>query len=569
LNSASAFVSVSPAVNDLSADRGQARKSAPLPSGGLLGLFVVSALALFLALFYTRHLPLIDRDEGRYAEGAREMLASGDWLVPRLFGVPYLEKPPLFYWLTAASYRVVGVNELGARLVSALAAAAGVLATGLFARRLFGARAGLFAAAILASSGLYFVLARVAITDMLFGVLIAGAIMTFFLAESEGRSFFPFWVLAAAATLTKGPVAPVLCALTAAAHLAIADRWAILRAPRFWRGLPLFLALVVPWFALVELAHPSFLRFYIYKEHMLRVTGDEHRQPFYWYAPWLLLGFLPWTPLLIATLPRIRRRLQERSRAGVAARFIGVWAAVIFAFFSIPRGKLAPYILPMFPALAILLGDALDRWIEADDTGRAVPRAFVGIGIALLLAVGGLPIGAGYSPVAIPPGLVLLAVTATLGAGLTTLCFARSRSWKPIAAVVSSVAAIECVAIVVAAPVVPYFTTLPVIEALRKQLRPDDPVALYSGYFPNLPFYLQRIPYFVVGNRELDFGVSVDGPGPWIVENLDELKERVGDRRLFIVLRTRESDLRRLLNLPGEARLLHRGRTSSLIEYRP
>ena len=73
----------------------------------------------------------------------------------------------------------------------------------------------------------------------------------------------------------------------------------------------------------------------------------------------------------------------------------------------------------------------------------------------------------------------------------------------------------------------------------------------------------------MVGNRELDFGVSVDGPGPWIVESLDELKERVGDRRLFIVLRTRESDLRRLLNLPGEARLLHRGRTSSLIEYRP
>ena len=105
-------------MNDLSADRGQARKSAPLPSGGLPGLFVVSALALFLALFYTRHLPLIDRDEGRYAEGTREMVASGDWLVPRLFGVPYLEKPPLFYWLTAASLATFGINEWAARLPS-------------------------------------------------------------------------------------------------------------------------------------------------------------------------------------------------------------------------------------------------------------------------------------------------------------------------------------------------------------------------------------------------------------------------------------------------------------------
>jgi hypothetical protein len=122
---------------------------------------------------------------------------------------------------------------------------------------------------------------------------------------------------------------------------------------------------------------------------------------------------------------------------------------------------------------------------------------------------------------------------------------------------------------VLAAPVAPYFTTIPVIEVLRERLGPDDSVALYSGYFPNLPFYLQRIPYFVVGNRELDFGVSLDGPGPWIVGSFDALKERVGDKRLFIVLRTRESDLRRLLGLPGEARLLHRGRTSSLIEYRP
>jgi 4-amino-4-deoxy-L-arabinose transferase-like glycosyltransferase len=538
-------------------------------SDGLLGLFGVATLALLLALFYTRQLPLIDRDEGRYAEAAREMLASGDWLVPRLFGVPYLEKPPLFYWLTAAAYRVASVDELGARLVSALAAAVGVLTTGLFARRLFGVRAGLFAAAILATSGLYFVLARVAITDMLFGVLIVGAITAFFLAEFEGRSFVPFWVMAAGATLTKGPVAPVLCVLIAAAHLAIAGRWATLRARRFWLGLLLFLALVVPWFLGVEIDHPGFLRFYIYKEHMLRVAGDEHREPFYWYAPWLLLGFLPWTPLLIAALPRIRRRLQERSRAGAGARFTAAWAVVILAFFSVPRGKLVPYILPMFPALAILLGDALDRWIDADDTGRAEPRAFACVGLVLLAALGGLPIGARSSPVVIPPRLVLLAAAVTLGAGITTLYLARSRSWRPIAAVAGSVAALECTAIVVAAPVAPYFTTLPVIEVLRERLGPDDAVALYSGYFPNLPFYLQRIPYFVVGNRELDFGVSLDGPGPWIVESFDALKERVDGKRIFIVLRTRESDLRKLIELPGEARLLHRGRTSSLIEYWP
>src|SRR5262249_34839556 len=193
---------------------------------------------------------------------------------------------------------------------------------------------------------------------------------------------------------------------------------------------------------------------------MLRVAGDEHSEPFYWYVPWLLLCFLPWTPLLVAALPTIRRRMQERSRAGAAARFIAVWAAVILLFFSLPRGKLVPYILPMFPALAVLLGDALDRWIGASDAGSAVPRAFACIGLALLAALAALPIGLHYSPVAIPVALVLLAAAATVAAGITTLYFARSRSWKPIAAVAGSVAALECTAIAVAAPVAPYFTAL-------------------------------------------------------------------------------------------------------------
>jgi len=123
-----------------------------------LPILCIAATTLALALFHTRALPLIDRDEGRYAEAAREMLASGDWLVPRLFGVAYLEKPPLFYWLTAAAYRIAGIDELGARLVSALAAAAGVLGIGLLGRRCFGPRAGLLGATVLATSGLYFVL---------------------------------------------------------------------------------------------------------------------------------------------------------------------------------------------------------------------------------------------------------------------------------------------------------------------------------------------------------------------------------------------------------------------------
>jgi hypothetical protein len=113
-----------------------------------------------------------------------------------------------------------------------------------------------------------------------------------------------------------------------------------------------------------------------------------------------------------------------------------------------------------------------------------------------------------------------------------------------------------------------YLTTRPVVDILRRELRPDDAVVLYSGYFPNVPFYLQRIPLFVEGNRELDFGISLEGPGPAVVRDLAEVERRVGRRRLLLVLRTRKRDLERLAELPG-SRLLYKGRTSSLVERRP
>jgi len=422
---------------------------------------------------------------------------------------------------------------------------------------------------VLATSGLYFVLARVAITDMLFSALLTGALTSYFLAEREGRSFLPFWLCAAAATLTKGPVAPVLCGLTAFVTLAFAGRLGRLREIRFWVGLPAFLAIVFTWFALVEVRYPGFLRFYVYKEHMLRMAGDEHRQPFYWYLPWLLVGLLPWTPACIAALPAIRARVREASAGGDAARFAFAWAIVVLVFFSVPRGKLAPYILPAFPPLALLLGDALDRWLDGRARLRRMPRAFGTVGATPLVAVLALPVALHFSPVRIPAAFVALAFVIAVAAGGATLAFAREQSCKPVLAIAAMMMVLECGSVWIAAPIVHYFTAKPVIDRLRERLEPGDEVALYGGYFPNVPFYLRRVPLYVFGNRELDFGTSLEGPGPVVVRNLRQLLARADGRRLLIVLRTRERDLRDLLRMPGETRLIHRGRSSSLIEHRP
>ena len=552
-----------------SVDTGPHESSARERGRGVWPILLLGVMTLGVALFKTSELPLIDRDEGRYAEGAREMLASGDWLVPRLFGVPYLEKPPLFFWLTAVSCGLVGVGEVGARLVSALAAAAGVIFTGLFSRKVFGPQSGALTAVVLATSGLYFVLARVVITDMLFSVLVACALMSWFFAETEERSFLPFWLLAAAATLTKGPVAAVLCGLTGIGYLAVERRLGSLCTARFWIGLPAFLAVVFCWFALVEIRYPGYANFYVYKEHMLRVAGDEHREAFLWYLPWVLAGMLPWTPIAVALAPAIGRRVAERSAQGRAARFAAIWAAVVLVFFSIPRGKLVPYLLPMFPALSILLGDALAGWLDGRASPAAVRRGFRTIAACLVLAVCALPFAVRVSPVPLSSGLVVLAFSTPLAASAALLACATARSLLPIAVVAVSVAALQCTAAIVGTPIFRYLTTQPVVEIIRREVRGDDEVVLYSGYFPNVPFYLQRIPLFVEGNRELDFGISLEGPGPAIVRNMAEVERRVGRRRIFLILRTRARDLERLSRLPGQTRLLYKGRASSLVEYRP
>jgi 4-amino-4-deoxy-L-arabinose transferase-like glycosyltransferase len=361
----------------------------------------------------------------------------------------------------------------------------------------------------------------------------------------------------------------VLCALTILVHLAISRRLGLLFSLRFLYGLVVYMLLVGTWLVLVETRFPGFLAFYVYKEHVLRVAGDEHWEVFYWYVPWMLVGFLPWTPAWLAALPAIARRVRESSRSGQAVRFAVVWAAAVLVFFSVPRGKLVPYILPLFPALAIQLGDALSRWIAEEDEVRGVRFAFLLVGLGVLLAAAGLPIGRHLSPVLVPQGRVAWSVVLGLGSAVLVIALHRRRSAAPVLAVAGVVGLLECAAVVIAAPIIHPLTTMPIIEILRERLTPEDGFAAYGGYFPNVPFYLRRVPYFVFGNRELDFGVSLEGNGPWVVDDLRQLHARLGHRRIFFLLRTRERDLQTLLALPGTATLLHRGRSSSLVEYQP
>jgi len=317
----------------------------------LLGLALVG-LVLF---FYRLGAPgLMDPDEGRYAEIAREFIVLRDWLIPHLNLLPYLEKPPLVYWLTALSFKVLGYTEAAARLVPALSALGGVfLAYGL-GRVLWGPGVGVLGALVLATTAGYVALGRLLTLDMTFALCLNLGVGLGYLALSRERPRLWLWayVALALAVLTKGPAALVLAGLIWVIWVAAGRQaWRPLAQPWGWA---LLAVIVLPWFVYVQWRYPEFGRFFILEQHLGRfLTPAIHPEPLLYYLPVFLGLLLPWTWLLPWALGP-GGRWGDRD-----FQFLAIWAGVILVFFSLSRGKLAPYILPALLPLALLLGHGL------------------------------------------------------------------------------------------------------------------------------------------------------------------------------------------------------------------
>src|SRR6266581_3109529 len=325
----------------------------------LLALVAAFSFAWFCNLGY-RH--LVKSDEGRYAEIPREMVASGDWLTPRLNGYKYLEKPALQYWATAASFSLFGQNEWAARLWPGLTGFSGVLLVFWAGKRLFAPPAGLCGAAVAASCALYVVIGHILTLDMAMTFFTSASVFAFAVAQQDSgegerrRWMLVAWAAAALAVMTKGLVGIVLPVGAVAAYVVLQRDWRLLARLHPVQGGLLFLAIAAPWFILVSLANPEFFRFFFIHEHLERFLTKEHGryQPLWYFVPVLLAGILPWIVSLFPALRRAGTRLPTANFQ--PQRFLLLWCAVVFVFFSVSSSKLGSYILPIFPALALLIG---------------------------------------------------------------------------------------------------------------------------------------------------------------------------------------------------------------------
>ena len=461
--------------------------------------------ALLAAIIYIPGLgrpALWEPDEGRYAEIAREMVVTGDYVTPHDDFELYFEKPPLVYWANAASIKIFGVNEFAVRLPAALFSIGQIVVTAALAEIMFGAATGLFAALALALSPLFFGFARFATLDPGLAFFLTAALGALYIAARDDSFSQPSsrrWMLIAAAmlamgTLAKGPIALLLGGTIPLAWLAVEHRLGeTAKMPLVWCGL-IYAAIVVPWFVLMEARNPGFLRFFFIHEHLERyVTSSEHGWGPWFFIPIVIGGTWPWIFFVPTGWSAMRAddTVPASSRRS-AANFLAIWFVIVFVFFSIPRSKLGSYILPALPPLAIVAGYTLARISTIDAVLRPRLLAAVAIANVVLLAVvfGLIELAhSSINPVLSFDGLLIAAVMAAGAIAMYVLGRNAPRVPYAVGALALAMLATVPLAARLREDASPISTYRDLANAVVPYLSDDCALASYRHYVQSLPFY--------------------------------------------------------------------------------
>jgi 4-amino-4-deoxy-L-arabinose transferase-like glycosyltransferase len=370
------------------------------------------AIVALLAIVGTAH-PIQDNNEGLYARVAQEMLQEGDWVIPRLDGVPYLEKPPLLYWLTALSFKAFGDGECAARAVPIVGSLLAAAAVFFFGYRRWDRGTALVAAAVLASSPLWLGVGRMLMCESLLAAFLAWSMVALFEGMESAR--FKGWIrlsygALALAALTKGLLAIALYGLVAAVMLCLAPDWRR-RAARLVEpaAIVIFMAIAVPWHVMAARREAGFAWFYLVNEHILRYLDlreprDYYHGAWWYYLPRMLLASFPWT-LALLVRSRAPRRISSADTFAAAA-FI-----VPLVFFSLSSAKANYYMAVAMPFLSLWLAGRI-RSAEGNPRLAAMPAALLIAVAAGAMFAPGIASLVHASPIVMPlfgVALVLLA----------------------------------------------------------------------------------------------------------------------------------------------------------------
>ncbi|MDX1900400.1 MAG: glycosyltransferase family 39 protein [Gammaproteobacteria bacterium] len=514
-------------------------------------------LALLITLFYFIWLgnhALFVPDEGRYSEVAREMIARHDYITPYLNGIVFLDKPALYYWLQASAIHLFGLNEWALRFWPACIGVLGALATYFTGRLLFTRRTGLLAAALLATSPIYYAAAHYANLDLEVAVWITitlfGLLLGFQSTNPTHRSryFWFAWIFASFAFLTKGLIGIVFPITITGLWILLTHQWRLLRQFHLFGGVLIFIAITLPWYCLAQKANPEFLHFFFVTQQVTRFLAKadfNNRVPTWFYLPIIFAGFLPWSIFILQTMYRSIVLAVKNFREKHTELFLLLWFFTILIFFSIPKSKTIGYIIPTFPPLALLTARYLDTCWE--NTVRSFNISWI---IFLSICWIALPICTvvqwnHHLPIA--PWLIIITILFAITSVVLLWLYGKNTTIAPALYLLIIAAVIFSLIFSKSAASINQNSIKPLVLELKQTLQPNDEIVTYYSFYQDLPLYSERritvvadwdapdIPYRDNWVRELWYGMPFVDTHDWLI-NESTFWQRWNSQKHLIVL---------------------------------
>lgn len=504
------------------------------PSRKMLRAFDIFFLFIFLVSIFFMMLgvrPLSIPDEANYAEIAREMFVTHDYFTPYLNGIKFFEKPILLYWLGVFIAKIFGFHLWSLRAVNAVLGIAGCFFTYLTAKKLYDHKTGIIAACILATSMLYFILAHMYTMDLSISVLMAMTLYAFILGVKDPAHRLQYFIIAAIAAgfaiLMKGLMGIVLPAMIIIAWIAVFQEWKLIRLKEIGICFIITLLIAAPWHWIVSLQNPEFLHFYFVEHHLSRFSSGEigHLRPFWYYVPVVFMGLFPWIVFLPETMISSFRKDKK------IEMFFSLYAIIIFLFFSISKAKLIPYVLPMFPPLAILMAHHIKN------AANLKKNYIILCLLSILIAVGAFVFTKFYEvqdPNLSQFYLYLIGNVVIAGSFVGYYFSVKTPDYAIYSTIIMG--AILGLLLISILPAMDRLTILPLTKILSPIIQPDDEVVAFNHHYQDLSFYLERRVNILNSRKLFAFGITHQQNHDWMIDDRQFHALWQSPKRVFAIM---------------------------------
>ena len=496
------------------------------------GFWLVAIISIMIIFFNLGGIPLLDPDEPVYAETPKEMMAFNEFVSPRIFGEYWYDKPPMYYWLVAGSYKLFGMNEFAARFPSAILAVICTLVVYLSGRRLFNERAGMAGALVLVTSIEFFYLGKAAVTDMTLLLFLTISLLSFI-----EKKYYLAYIFAGLATLTKGPIGLLFPGAIVFSYILVTRNWSQITKMKIPSGLVVYAIVALPWYVMMYNLHGSaFVDTFLGFHNLTRFTSPEHPEGvlWYYYIPVLMLGFFPWTAIMLQSM---WNSLTKGRQDWSVLVFLNSWAIVIFAFFTISQTKLVSYILPMYPPLAMIVGWYIDRLWATTNRQRSNSWAII-LGILALLFTAGMIMGLKAMPL-LQSGVYMSAAIFIIMAVAVAYFIWNKAVGRAFWTQIIAMGLFSMVLVSVLFPIAaPSFTMKNMAQEFKVQYDGASPVYIIKFLHPGFTFYTDVYGTELKTDKELSQSIHDSQRAYFVIRSSEYNRLTDTDRRGLIVLAT-------------------------------